>query len=142
MRQTIIVAVILLSTIFSYGQKRIDHKTENKIKAQKVAFITQALELTPEEAERFWPLYNEYSRKLRDLRIENKVKPKRLTEEEANRLLDEFFDIDQKKLVLRKNYYDRFRHVLPASKVVKLRFAEKKFKLKLLNRIRKKRNRR
>src|ERR1700739_2094887 len=37
-----------------------------KIEALKVAFISKDLNLTPQEAERFWPIYNQYSRELRD----------------------------------------------------------------------------
>ena len=140
MKKSVILIIALLQVFYvsaQPGSGKIRNKIERKIEAQKVAFITRALDLTPAEAEKFWPLYNEYSKKMRELRNVNKINSKNLTEEDANRLIDEYFENEQKKLILKKNYYDKFRAVLPATKVVKLHFAEKKFKLKLLKRLKK-----
>ena len=40
----------------------------DKIKAYKTAFLTESLELTSDEAEKFWPIYNAHEEKLRTLR--------------------------------------------------------------------------
>jgi len=110
-----------------------------KIEAHKVAFITKVLDLTPEEAQKFWPLYNEYSEKERQLRNAFKAnKPQKgMSEEEANNVIDYYFENEQQKLTLKKNYYDKFKMILPATKVVRLHFAENKFKRKLLKKLRK-----
>lgn len=118
-------------------------KRESKIKAQKIAFITKALDLTPDEAQKFWPLYNEFTSKNRALKNEfkkNRV-TKEISEDEAKRIINTYFDKEQQKLTLKKNYYDKFAMILPPSKVVKLHFAENRFKRKLLNRLKKNRNR-
>ncbi len=114
-------------------------KAIEKIEAHKVAFITKVLDLTPEEAQKFWPLYNEYSEKERQLRSSFEAnKPKKtMSEEEANNVIDYYFENEQQKLTLKKNYYDKFKMILPATKVVRLHFAENRFKRKLLKKLRK-----
>ena len=61
-----IVAVILLSqtNVIAQRGKGYENKKEN-IEAQKVAFITSKLNLTTEESQKFWPVYNEYESKNR-----------------------------------------------------------------------------
>jgi hypothetical protein len=142
------ISMLFVSGI-AFGQDPMDHmpppndKIAAKIEAQKVAFITRILDLTPEEAQKFWPLYNEYNAKERELRPNfKKQRPKDISEEEANELIDNFFDNEQKRLNLTKNYYEKFKMILPAKKVVKLHFAERRFKEELLKRIKERRDKR
>lgn len=141
MKYLLIAMAMFLSLGSVSSQKPKGDKMNDKIEAQKIAFITNTLDLTPEEAEKFWPLYNEYNAKRKELKPEAKDRknPKELSEEEANSLIDFFFDNEQKRLNLQMNYYKRFQAALPASKVVKLHFAERKFKQKLLKKINKRR---
>lgn len=135
---------LLMFTLYNvpnYGQKLRREEIADKIEAQKVAFITNELNLTPEESQKFWPLYNEFSAKERELRPE--IPPRKmgnLSEEEANKVIDKFFDNEEKRLNLTKNYYQKFKNILPASKIVKLHVAEMKFKEKLLERLKEKRD--
>jgi hypothetical protein len=125
-------------TIFSAQRPGLE-RIAGKIEAQKIAFITNALNLTPEESQKFWPLYNEYSAKEKELRPEFKERPGNVSEAEANGLIDKFFENEEKRLNLMRNYYQKFKNVIPASKVVKLHFAERKFKEKLLEKIKERR---
>ena len=59
----------LMITSISIAQPRLKEKKE-KIKALKIAYITEELELTSEEASKFWPLFNAYEDKQRELRQE------------------------------------------------------------------------
>lgn len=146
----IMMTMLLLTATVAFGQGPADDmppppkgKIAEKIEAQKIAFFTRILNLTPEEAQKFWPLYNEYSAKERDLRPDfRKGRPMDISEEEANELIDSFFENEQKRLNLTKNYYEKFKMILPAKKVVKLHFAERKFKEELLKRMKKMRDKR
>ena len=139
--------LIFISMLFFIGginsQNDIPRKEKiaSKIEAQRIAFITEVLDLSPEESQKFWPLYNEYMQKARLLNKEQKEhRPQRgITDEEATKSIDFFFANEQKKLTLKKNYYDKFMMILPSTKVVKLHFAENKFKKKLLKRLKKRR---
>ena len=61
-KNNLTLLLLFLFSIISYAQPRIKEKRE-QIKALKVAFITNELSLTSEEAAAFWPLYNAYDNK-------------------------------------------------------------------------------
>jgi len=106
-------------------------KGSEDYKAKKMAFLTSEVNITPEEAESFWPIYNEYSSKLRALRKEAK---------DANSA-EENVANKEAKVALEKEYLAKFKEVLPTDKVDKLFAAEKKWKQKLLEEIKKRQER-
>jgi hypothetical protein len=120
------------------------HGDQHKnVEAQRIAFITQELNLTPDEAKVFWPVYNEYDAKRHDLKKSFKESGDlhdkdidKLTEKEANQILDNQIIEAQKFLDLRKEYHSKFKAVLPAIKVLKLYDAEREFQKILIDKIR------
>jgi len=126
----------------SKGQRCKNHlntKKKEEIESHKIAFITTELSLTPNEAEKFWPLYNEFAKKCDSIQIcqhslcmFHKDKFADITEEEAAKIADSSILIAEKFMLIRKEYHKKFRHVLPAKKVIKLYRSEKEFKKILL----------
>lgn len=117
-------------------------KKAEKIKTWKIAFFTEQLNLTPEEAQKFWPVYNEYENKLEDLRKkrrqERRIAKENLDEmddKEIEALVDSEMAFRQKELDLQKEYHSKFKSVLPTRKVAKLYAAEEQFKIVLLKRM-------
>jgi len=135
---TLLLALII--NLSSYAQ----NKREN-IQAMKVAFITQKLDLTPQEAQQFWPLYNQYSEKTIELRKkrrqsrqgnrENRPNLDSLSDKEIEQLVNNDLIIRQKELDLQKEYNEKFKAVLPIKKVAKLYAAEEQFKVVLINKL-------
>lgn len=125
-------------------QNRNDHKgNHGKIEAQRIAFITQKLELTPDEAKVFWPVYDEYDAKRHELRKTFKASNDihgaeidKMSEKEASQMLDDQIIEAQKLLDLRKEYHAKFKSVLPAVKVLKLYDAEREFQKMLIDKLR------
>jgi len=114
----------------------------DKMEAQRVAFITQELKLTPDEAKAFWPVYNEYDAKRHDLKKSfresgdyHKTDIDKLTEKEATQILDNQIIEAQKFLDLRKEYHAKFKSVLPAVKILKLYDAERQFQKMLMDKM-------
>lgn len=114
-----------------------------KMEAQRVAFITQQLNLTPEEAQAFWPVYNEYDAKRHEMRKSfressdlKKDQLDKLTEAEASQILDNQIIEAQRFLDLRKEYHAKFKSVLPAVKVLKLYESERDFQKMLIDKLR------
>jgi hypothetical protein len=110
-----------------------------RVKALKVAFITQSLKLTSDEAEKFWPIYNEYSDKrdvVRAQLAENRKKVKEqaetLSAQELMKLADEEMTLRQQDLDLQKEMHEKLKKVLPAKKLAMLYVAEEEFKKELL----------
>ncbi|MGV3637306.1 MAG: sensor of ECF-type sigma factor [Flavobacteriales bacterium] len=113
-----------------------------EIKAQKSAFITTRLALTPEEAQQFWPIYNEYDDKQDVLRKEMREllkgarEDQAMTEAEAAQLLEKGLQHRQKEIDLERSYQERFKKCIGAVKTVKLRKAEHDFNREVLRKFR------
>ncbi len=115
-------------------------KQSEKIKAMKVEFITSKLELTPTEAEKFWPVYNEFIDKIHALE-KNRRKTMRMNEGEelsdaqVNTLINLNFDTDQSIIDLKREYDVKFKKILSIQKVGKLYAAEDQFRRELLRKM-------
>ncbi|WP_281232457.1 sensor of ECF-type sigma factor [Flavobacterium gelatinilyticum] len=142
MRIKNIAALLLFLVTFSfYAQNDKDDEKREKIKAFKVSFLTTELELTPAEAEKFWPIYNAYDDKQFELRHEKmKTYLRKLTDEtvnsisekEAAALLSQIESTDKELYVLREKYMTNLKKVLSAKKILKLKKSEDDFNRKLL----------
>ena len=120
-----------------------DSDRHERIQAMKIAYITERLELSPAEAEKFWPVYNDYNSKkdkvLQDMRkvrrhyIENH---ENMNEEEHLELLEKFIKLQKEDADLLPSYQEKFIEVLPPKKVMKLYIAEIQFKNYLLQKLR------
>ncbi|MBS1646792.1 MAG: hypothetical protein JST67_05585 [Bacteroidetes bacterium] len=127
--------LLVASVSFSQSTKR------EKIEALRVAFITQKLNLNTDESQKFWPVYNEYQDKVRAARREFKKQPETFTtDKEAQEYLDAELLLKQQELSLHKEYYEKFKKIIPIQKVASLRQAEEGFKKELLKQLQGKSN--
>jgi hypothetical protein len=85
-----------------------------KIQAMEMAFITKELNLSPDEAQKFWPVFNQYRSELRTVATENKQR--------------DHLEKQQKMLDLRKKYRDDFSKVMNQERANKVFGAEDEFK--------------
>ncbi len=146
------LAILLFVVTFSipnYAQNGQRKKIlKEKIEAQKIAYITNALSLTSAEAQQFWPVYNEFSDKNEELlkayrknNIEDRaINPETITDKEALEIADAQIIQAQQLLDLRKKYHSEFKKVLPPKKLLKLYQSERDFKKFLLKEIKERRN--
>ena len=148
MRKLVLVLFIISTAVIAQKPNRGSQgKNHEKIKALKTAHITNQLELTSAEAEKFWPIYNEYDAKLITLRKEEKGKFKgklrnggidSLTDKEANEIIDKMLEMKAVKLEYRKELVSDLRRVISPKKIIKLQRAEDSFKRMLLERLKQK----
>lgn len=139
----LILALFLITTVIQAQEGR-----NEKIKAFKVAYITEKLNLTASEAEKFWPVYNAYDDKMGDLRRqERKIISGKLSDgidamsdADANKVVDEILEIKSKELEYTKQLVKDLKLSISPKKIIKLRKAEEEFKRKLLERIKQRRN--
>lgn len=110
-------------------QDRLD-KMEGKLEAQRAAYITNELELTSQESQSFWPIYNEW--KAEEMKNRRKVDPetntKGMTEAEADRFIQQMFEMQEKEAEIRKTYFKKLRAVIPPQKLARLPAAERGFR--------------
>lgn len=127
----------------AFAQPRGNSRIEQRIEAMKAAFITERLQLTPEEAQQFWPLYNQYEEAERALRREYRPGKaiENMTEAEASAFLDRSLELEERLTALRRTYIERFKEILPTRKIALLREVEEEFKRELLRRMREMRRR-
>ena len=117
-----------------------DPKAREKIEAARIGMITNKLGLTPAQAEKFWPIYREFSESRMELRKEfrteqDKVKPEKATVEDQKRLVDLDLKLRQKELDLEKTYSGKLLNVITADQMLNLRNAERDFQRMLINQL-------
>ena len=110
--------------------------------AQRVAYINTKLDLNTEESTKFWPVYNEFSKKRFELRKNTKLDRRQqesMNESDSKKVLDQQMENQEKEVVLKKNYYEKFKAILPAQKLVKLEEAEMEFNKEVLKKFKERR---
>lgn len=137
----IILIIFSSTTIAQMHHHENSRPSKEKVKSMKIAFITDKLDLTSAEAQKFWPVFNEYEKK-RDVLIKEKRMGKKHkkdgvepTDAELEQHIEKHFVGRQKELDLDKEYHAKFKSVLTIKKVGKLYLAREQFKRELLNRI-------
>ena len=132
----ILITGFFAVSVFAQGGKRME--------AQKVAFITNYLELTPEEAESFWPVYKQFEKEKKAIRRKYKSdkQVKNMTDEELEAQMLSIFQNDQEQLDLKKEYFGKMKKVLSIRKIAMLRVAEREFKTTILDTIKERRQER
>ena len=123
MKKYLLILLFTISGSFSILKAQVpDEETRaEKIQSLKIAFITQKLQLTPDEAQKFWPVYNQYDKEVHSIESDN----------DPNNPLDK----DQKLLDTRKKYLSSFQKILGQDKTNRLFNAEKDFRGLLIRRL-------
>lgn len=109
---------------------------KEKLMAEKIAFLTLEVGLTPEEAQAFWPVYNQVEKEkdeamfnvIRTYREMNKAIDEKKGEKEISALLDKYLEAQKKVNAIENGMAVKYKAVLPVEKVVKLYIAEEKFR--------------
>lgn len=144
-----LLITLFITSLTSFAQdgplrERFKQKKE-QVKSLKVAFITNELDLTPDEAAKFWPLYNAFEDKQQEIR-KQKMKAfmdrkddnsiDKLSEKEAATMLSQMESTEEELYQLKKKFIANLKGVLPATKILKLKKAEEEFSKKLLQQYR------
>lgn len=131
--------IITTATINSIAQ---ENNPLDKIKAQKAAFITEKLGLTTTMAQKFWPVYNEFSSKKDSInnlrssgRKEMKEKWDQMTTKQKEIALDKQMLLKFEETKVEQQYYEKFKKILAIDQVLKLYEAEYEFKMRLIKQL-------
>ncbi len=113
--------------------------TRTLVAAERQTIITQAMDLTPDEMQRFWPLYRDY--RLEAAKIGDRIVAlimtyadnyRNLTDPVADQLLTEYVGIEKDRARLKEKYLPKFKKVLPARKVARFYQLENKLDIAIL----------
>jgi hypothetical protein len=133
MKKSIFFFFLLALNISAFSQN-MRERIDEKIKIQRIAFITQRLSLTETEAQQFWPIFNEYTEKLQQIR--KQPKPDKPVDEldnvDVEKIVLAQFDREGRELDLKKEYFQKLKKVISVKKITKLYRAEKDFRGELV----------
>ncbi|HUR11269.1 MAG TPA: hypothetical protein VM012_07860 [Flavitalea sp.] len=116
MKKLLLIFSFCFTLLSSYAQDNNELKNDGgRLEAYKIAFLTKKLNLSPEEAQRFWPIYNKYEGEIRSARTEFRQK-------KGNEI-----EIEERILNIRKKYNNEFSKALTTEKVNTLFRSEKEF---------------
>jgi hypothetical protein len=114
--------------------------TRVMIAAERQAIVTQAMDLTQEEMQAFWPLYREY--RVEAAKVGDRIVAlistyaenyENLTDSVADKLLSEFVSIEKVRAQLKAKYLPKFKKAIPARKVARFYQLENKLDITVLN---------
>lgn len=134
MKNILIVITIFLSALTSLqAQDKNDHREQ--IKAMKVAFITQELNMSSQTAQKFWPVYNKYEVDKRALHKRENVDWDNIgtiSDSKAEEMLKEYLTVEREEYVIKRQLFSDLRKILTAKEIVLLHKLEAEFNKKMI----------
>src|SRR6186713_708332 len=130
--RTYILIFALFAIAFSaQAQGKHGGKRNEKIDAARTAFLTDKMNLSQEQSQKFWPIYNEYEAKRKDLR--HKAHPfkgqniETLSDAQLKDQLNQMFEARQVELNLDKEYAEKFQKVISVRQLAAMYKGEREF---------------
>ena len=143
MKRFLIITILLISifgTVAAQPPADDDDERGDRVEAAKVAYITSKLELNTQQAQQFWPVYNEFEaakkkirKQLKQLRADNMLLNG--SEDQMKADIKKMFALRQEELDLEKAYVEKFLKVITARQLAEFYRAEKEFTKMLLKRL-------
>jgi hypothetical protein len=138
----VVLTVLSLNVVKAQGPDPEINPNLEKLNAYKIAFFTKRLNLTSREAEKFWPLYNEFQDKRIAIQLGRQKLNRNVNQNELNMTEKDFIDTGDRLIALQvqeaslaQEYHKKFREILTPQKVIRLYQAENQYRLLLLNEI-------
>lgn len=139
----ILYFTISLFLVF-FACKPKQEKSEEKLKEEKVAFFNKKLDLTTQESDNFWPIYNEYWKRKNQIYDDKRTAMKycsknleKMTNEEIIKYADMYINFQKQESDLLIEFNEKFKQVLPPKKVFIFYQTDYEFKTYLLQQIKK-----
>ncbi len=142
MKKSILILFLFVFSLNAIAQHTKEH--EKKIKGLKIAFITENLDLSNSEAEKFWPIYNSFEEKMTVLKKRSYTTRKELdydnlNESEAKLIIEESRITNAERNILYDKFITDLLNVISAKKVVLLKKTEDDFRRKMFDEYRNRR---
>jgi hypothetical protein len=140
LRRFWLAAFLLLAGIAPSFAQGGDNSRSEKLESARIAYITDKISLTQDQAQRFWPLYNEFTAKRRELHQQGRQRMRdrdfsAMSEREIRGIINNEFARRQNELNLEKEYMERLEKVISIRQVAQLMQAERTFTKALIQRL-------
>ena len=143
----VLTLLLVISSFSLYAQENKEARKE-RVHAFKVGFLTERLDLSPQEAQEFWPVYNAYDKEMEILRISKqealrsyRKNADNLSEENAQKILSTLLKAEESRTALKAKLAKNLINRMSTKKVLALFKAEEDFKRRLLKELRNRRGR-
>jgi hypothetical protein len=148
MKKLYTISLLFILTMLSitpspgYAQQGSDAELREKIRAAQIAYLSQKLDLTPDEAQKFWPLYNQYSKEVELLIAERRnTGTKQIDHPEKNQEAgDKELGYERRMLDIKTHYDKEFQKVLPTAKAGNVFRTEREFRSQLVRSLKERRS--
>lgn len=124
----------------SYAQAQ--EKRREEIESFRVAYFTRQLNLTSDEAKKFWPVFNEMQTEMQKIQKEKRARHRMIksdlnamSDAEVEKMINDELASKQKELDIEKKYHERYKAVLPMQKLALYYRAQEGFKRELLRKL-------
>jgi len=143
MKKYILLTAIMMLTVSALmaqnpNERKRGDRSEmmEKIKAKKAAYLTTKMDLSPAQAEKFWPVYNSYEKQMDELKSSytRSLDLDSLSDAEVENYILKDFEKRQKFLDLNREAFDDYKKILPMKQIAKLKLAEREFTKEVLYR--------
>ncbi len=133
MKNTFLILIIsFLAVNIGSGQERI----KERLRSNKIAFISEQLNLTEAEAQKFWPIYNAYQDEMEANRVSQNIRfASEMTDAQADELMENMLNLRTNEIEIQRKYIKKFKIAIPPRKVAKLFKAEREFQGKVISKI-------
>jgi hypothetical protein len=138
-RIVIFSALVMICSLQVVAQ----NANRERLNSYKIAFFTKRLNLTPQEAERFWPVYNEYQEEKNKIQLQRaglyrnfNQNELNMNEKEMSETGDLLISLEVKEADLSVAFHKKIKTILTPVKVLRLYQAENQYRLLLLNELR------
>ena len=118
----------------------------DRLNAYKIAFFTKRLNLTSQEAEKFWPVYNDYQARRNKIQQERVLLNRNfnqnvssMSEKELSEAGNKYVALQVREAALAQEFHNKVKEILSPIKVIRLYQAENQYRMLLLNELREKR---
>lgn len=131
-----LIFTVLAIGAWAQGGDGVDRrKGHEQLEAQKVAYITEKLGLTPSESEKFWPIYNQYWTQRRSIaRAKREVYKQIETQTAGDTQIASIVRLQREEADVIERYAKMFETVVSVDKTAKFFVAEESFKGYLVRR--------
>jgi len=136
MSRTITFLLALLIACSTATAQPMHEKNRDKVRSLKIAYITEQLDLQPEQAEKFWPVYNKFENEMWQIRKgfidQYKNDHPNGDRNTAQQYIEDNLDYQEQQLALKKKYKDQLLKIISPEQLAKLYKAERGFKQMLI----------
>ncbi len=120
------ICLILIANFVANGQSR--HERFEAIESQKAAFITKQLKLTPTEAQKFFPIYYQYSKEIRAVKSKKSQSTvKSPSKGNSFRPGNDVIEYDAQEVEIKKSYRSKFADVVGQARASQFFSVEQEF---------------